>query len=107
MHQTFASSLTSRKLGAALAITLLVTMHGIVCATEVNQLSFTAFAPALGTCELNELGFMSTPSAKQFKGNIKAERRGPLCTVSIEGKVFNKLYQYCALAFVVVVWPPS
>lgn len=103
MYRSDISSLAIRKcLYGGSAITLLVAMHGMAFATEVGQLSFTAFAPTLGTCELNELGFMSMPMVKKFKGTIKTEKRGPLCTVSIAKQVFNKLYQYCALAFVEV-----
>jgi hypothetical protein len=48
---------------------------------------------------------MTTPTAKQFKGTIRSEKRGPLCTVNIPRQTFNRLYQYCALAFVEVQQP--
>ena len=79
---------------------LLATVASNGRAGDVSQLSFDAFYPAKGTCELNELGFMSVPTAKRFKGVIHSEKRGPLCVITIPRATFGKLYQYCALAFV-------
>ena len=101
---TSSRQLASR-LHAPLVGILLLAYLCEVQATDVAQLSFNAFYPSDGTCELNELGFMTVPIAKQFKGTIRSEKRGPLCTVSIPRSDFDKLYQYCALAFVEVVQP--
>jgi len=101
-HSAFSSTNTFKSLRALFACALLVVLSKASYATEVRQLSFTAFVPAAGACELSELGFMSNSSAKQFKGTITVEKRGPLCTVSIPRQLFNRTYQYCALAFVEV-----
>lgn len=74
-------------------------------AANVDQLSFDSFFPTKGSCELKQLGFMTNPKAKQFSGKIEREKRGFLCTVSIPKDTFDKLFQYCALAYVEISQP--
>src|SRR5437016_348816 len=67
---------------------------------ETTQLSFDSFAPSAGTCELNQLGFLSNPRALKLRGTIKREDRGYVCTVSVPKSEIGARFLYCALAFV-------
>ena len=82
------------KLVAAMALS------GAVSASDITQLSFGTFTPASGTCELNELGFQSNQNALKFRGTIKREPRGFLCSVSLSQSQINGRFRYCSIAFI-------
>jgi hypothetical protein len=85
--------------------TLLLVFSTQCNAANVEQLSFDSFSPTEGSCELKQLGFMTNPKARRFPGKIEREKRGFLCTVNVPKETFDRLFQYCALAFVEISNP--